>query len=142
MGNKLTYTTSCFMECTTATSSTTGGTIYDILSSSSSNRRVYGINVVNADNAANQVKLYLNDGIGTYQVGKINVTANSGNSTTNALTDLFNSTNIECVFTKTRDANGIPYLNLPTGWKIQMSFDLTIVSGTEFITTFVYGENY
>ncbi len=141
MGNKLIYTSSGFMECTVATASRTGGTIYDILGATSSNRRVYGISVVNADNAANPVKVYLNDGVNRYQVSNVNLAANSGNSTSVGLTNVFISTMGESVFCKTRDANGIPYFNLPANWKIQLSLTNTPGAG-EYVHTFVYGENY
>ena len=141
MGNKLTYTSSSFMQCTLATASTTGGTIYDILGATSSIRRLYGISVVSTDNAANPVKIYLNDGVNRYQVSNVNVVANSGNSTSAGLTNAFISTMGESVFCKTRDANGIPYFNIPANWKVQLSFTTTLGAG-ETIYTFVYGENY
>ncbi len=143
MAGALTFTSGCFMQCTIATASTTGGTIYDILSATSSvDRRVYALNVVSVDNNANPVKIFLNDGVNNIQVSNVNVVANSGNSTSTALTNVFTSVMGESVFCKTRDYNGIPYFNLPKGWSIRMSFTTTHTITTESIYTFVYGEYY
>ena len=129
------------MQCTIATGSVAGGAIYDILTATSSvDRRVYGINVSSTDNAANPVKIYLNDGTNNLQVSNVNVVANSGNGTT-ALTNVFISTLGESVFCKTRDANGLPYFNVPKNWSIRMSF-ATAPGAGETMYTFVYGEYY
>lgn len=139
----LTFTSECFMQCTVATSSRTGGTIYDILTATSSvDRRVYGISVVSNDNNANPVKIYLNDGTKDIQVCNVNVVANSGNATGTPLTDVFSSTMAESVLAKTRDANGVTYFNLPKNWSIRMSYLTTHAIPTERIYTFVFGENY
>jgi hypothetical protein len=130
------------MQCTIATVSVAGGTIYDILTTTSSvDRRVYGLNVTSTDNAANPVKIYLSDGTSTLQVSNVNVVANSGNSTATALTNVFTSTMGESVFCKTRDANGLPYFNVPKNWSMKISFATTPGVG-ETIYTFVYGEYY
>ena len=74
------------MQCTIATGSVAGGTVYDILTATSSvDRRVYGINVTSADNNVNPVKIYLNNGTTNIQVSNVNVVANSGNSSTLSL---------------------------------------------------------
>lgn len=143
MANTLTFTSGSFMQCTIATQSTTGGTIYDILSATSSvDRRVYGINVVSNDNGANPVKIYLNNGADNIQVSNVNVVANSGNNVTTSLTNIFTNIMGESVFCKTRDYNGIPYFNLPKNWSIRMSFLTTHGLTSEAIYTFVYGEYY
>ena len=143
MADALAFSAGSFMQCTVATSSTTGGTIYEILSAtSSSDRRVYGISVVSVDNGANPVKIYLHDGTSTIQVCNVNVPANSGNTTTAALTDIFSSTMAESVLAKNRDSNGVIYFNLPKNWSIKMSFQTTHGTSAEKIYTFVFGEYY
>lgn len=143
MAGALTFTSGAFMQCTVATSSTTGGTIYDILTATSSvDRRVYGLSIVSVDNNANPVKIYLNNGTDNIQVCNVNVVANSGNTITTALTDVFSSTMGEAVLAKTRDVNGVTYFNLPKNWSIRMSFLTTHGINTEKIYTFVFGENY
>ncbi len=130
------------MQCTSSTASRTGGTVFDILTATSSvDRKVYGLNVTSRDNLANPVRIWLNDGTNNLQVCVVNVVANSGNSTSTALTNVFASTTGEAVFAKTRDANGIPYLNLPKNWAIRMSLTNTPGAG-ETIYTFVFGEYY
>jgi hypothetical protein len=142
MANSLTFTSGAFMQCTVATASRTAGSIYDILTATSSvDRRLYGLSVVSADNAANPVKIYLNDGTNNIQLANINVVANSGNTTTTALTDCFSSTMAESVLAKTRDANGVTYFNLPKNWSIRISYANAIGAG-EALYTFVFGENY
>lgn len=142
MATELTFTTGCFMQCTIATGSVAGGTIYDILTATSSvDRRVYGINVTSADNNANPVKIYLNDGTNNIQVCNVNVVANSGNNTTTALTNVFTSTMGEAIFAKMRDSTGIAYFNIPKNWSIKLSFNTTPIVG-ETLYTFVYGEYY
>ena len=142
MSSSLTFTTGSFMQCTIATGSVVGGTVYDILTATSSvDRRVYGINVTSVDNNVNPVKIYLNDGTTNIQVSNVNVVANSGNSSTIALTNVFISTMGESVFCKTRDANGIPYFNIPKNWSIRLSFTTTPGVG-ETLYTFVFGEYY
>lgn len=143
MTNALTFTSNSFMQCTVSSSANqTGGTIFDVLSATSSvDRRVYGFAIVSADNNANPVKVYLNDGTIDVQVCNVNVAANSGNTTTTKLTDVF-STNLTESIRKTRDSNGIPYLSIPKGWSIRMSYLTTHTIGTEALYTFVFGENY
>lgn len=139
----LTFTSGPFMQCTVATSSRIGGTIYDILTATSSvDRRVYGISVVSNDNNVNPVKIFLNDGTKDIQVCNVNVVANSGNAVGTPLTDVFSSTMAESVLAKTRDANGVTYLNLPKNWSIRMSYLTTHTIPAERLYTFVFGENY
>jgi hypothetical protein len=131
------------MQCTVATSSRIGGTIYDILTATSSvDRRVYGISVVSNDNNVNPVKIFLNDGTKDIQICNVNVVANSGNAVGTPLTDVFSSTMTESVFAKTRDANGVTYFNLPKNWSIRMSYLTTHTIPAERLYTFVFGENY
>lgn len=143
MANSLTYTSACFMYSTNATASTTPGTKYDILTSSSSDRRLYGIGILSSDNAAQTIKIYLTSATTSvpYQVSSVNIPAGSGTNGTAAAVDVFASTMAESVFQKTRDANGLAYFNIPANWKLQMDFSGTLTS-PETITTHVFGETY
>lgn len=144
MAGALTFTSGAFMQCTVSSSANrTGGTVFDILTATSSvDRRVYGISVVSNDNNANPVKLFLNNGTTDIQFCNVNVVANSGNAVGTPLTDVFSSTMAESVLAKNRDNNGVTYLNLPKGWSIRMSYLTTHTIGTERLYTFVFGENY
>lgn len=142
MAEALTFTSGAFMQCTSSTASRTGGTIFDILTATSSvDRRVYGLSLVSTDNAANPVRIWLNNGTDNIQVANVNVVANSGNATTTALTDVFSSTVAEAVLAKTRDNTGVTYFNLPAGWSIRMSLTNT-PGAAETMYSFVFGENY
>lgn len=141
MADSLTFTNDCFMYCTGTTASTNPNTKYDILTATTSDRRVYGISVVSTDNAAQTVKLYLTSATTSvaYQMCTVNVPANSGN---NALAkDVFSDTQCESIFGKTREKNGRPYFTIPSNFKIQMDFGLPLGTG-EIIYTYVFGENY
>ena len=143
MANILTYASACFMYCTNATASTTPGTKYDILTSSASDRRVYGIGVLSSDNAAQTVKIYITSATTSipYQVCSVNIPAGSGtNGTANAV-DVFADKMGESVFQKTREANGSAYFNIPANWKLQMDFSGSLTS-PETIITHVFGETY
>lgn len=154
MAEGLTFTTGCYMHCTLATGSVAINTIYDILPATASvDRRVYGISVVSVNDVANPVKIWLNDGTADIQIATVNVLTNSGNKvttgadTTGAVTSIINSTMGESVFGKTRDSNGIPYLNLPKNWSIRLSFGTALavpptVAVAEKLYTFVFGEYY
>lgn len=144
MAGALTFTSGSFMQCTVSSQATrTGGTIFDILSATSSvDRRVYGLSIVSADNNANPVRIFLNDGTTDIQVCNVNVVANSGNAVGTPLTDVFSNTMGEAVLAKLRDNNGVTYFNLPRNWSIRMSYLTTHTIGTERLYTFVFGENY
>jgi hypothetical protein len=130
------------MQCTTSTASRTGGSIYDILSTTSSvDRKIYGINVVSTDNAANPIKLFINDGTYRILISNVNIPANSGNNVSTSAVNVMTSTMGEAALCKNRDMNGIPYFNLPKNWKMEMSYATTPGAG-ESIYTFVYGEYY
>lgn len=142
MSNILNYTTSAFIQCTTATASTTAGTIYDILTATASvDRRIYGLAFTSTSNAANAITIYLNNGSNNIQVCTINVPANSGSTTTSNPISVQNSTMGESVFMKNRDMNGLPYLNLPKNWSVRMQQSATLGVNMS-IYTFIYGENY
>ena len=131
------------MYCTGTTASTTPGTRYDILTSSSSHRRLYGIGVLSSDNAIQTIRIYLTSATTSvaHQISTINIPAGSGTNGTAAAVDAFASTMNESIFQKTRDANGLAYFNLPANWKIQMNFSGTLTS-PETIITHVFGETY
>jgi len=142
MATALTFRSGAFMQCTVSTASRPANTIFDILTATtSSDRRVYGLSIVNADNAANPVRLFLNDGTNNYQIANSNIVANSGNASGTALTDLFSSTLTEPVLGKTRDYNGVICFNLPKNWSMRISLSKA-PDAAEFLYTFVFGEYY
>ena len=142
MATSLTYASSCFMYCTNATASTTPGTKYDILTSSSSDRRVYGIGVLSSDNAIQTVKIYITSATTSvpYQICAVSVAGSGTNGSATAV-DVFASTMCESIFQTTREASGLAYFNIPANWKLQMDFSGSLIS-PETITTHVFGETY
>ena len=143
MGNKLLYTSSCFMYSTGVTASVNANTKYDILTSSSSDRRLYGIALLSSDNAVQTIKIYLTSATTSvvYQISSVSIPAGSGTNGTTPAVDVFASTMGESIFQKTRDPNGLAYFNVPANWKIQMDFNTTL-GLAETITTHVFGEIY
>ncbi len=124
------------------TSSIPINTRFDVLSSSASDRRVYGIAVLSTDNAVQTVKIHLNNDTVAIQVCAVSIPASSGTNGTATAVDVFGSTMGESVFQKTRDPNGLAYLNLPAGWSIQMEYNTSFTTAAESIITHIFGETY
>jgi mannose/fructose-specific phosphotransferase system component IIA len=130
------------MESKGITSSIPPNTNFDVLTSSVSNRRVYGFAVLSSDNAIQTIKIYLNDGTNVCQIYTVSIPASSGTNGTAVVVDVFGSTMGEAVFQKMRDTNGLAYFNLLAGWSIQMQYNTTFSTSTETITTHIFGEIY
>jgi hypothetical protein len=130
------------MQATIATASAVANTKYTILSSDATNaRRIYGISIACTFSSAETVTMWLNDGTTSYQAFMLNVPANSGNTTSAASVDIQGNLYGAALFQKQRDANGVPYFNLPAGWSIQYSFNTTLTT-TATIWLVVFGETY
>ena len=140
MAKSLTFTDLCFQQSKNITSAIAINTKFDVLSSSASNRRLYGFAVLSTDNATQTIKIHLNAGTGSIQVCTVSVAPSSGTNGTARAVDVFGSTMCESVFQKTRDPNGLAYFNIPAGWSIQMEYNTTLVAET--ITTHIFGEIY
>jgi hypothetical protein len=127
---------------TASSSNSSASTKYTILSADATYaRRVYGISITSTDAGAQTVTFFLNDGTVSYQVFQLSVAANSGNSTTVAAVDLMGSVYGAAVLQKQRDANGVPYLNLPAGWSLQYQYGTTLLAA-EGLFVIVFGETY
>jgi hypothetical protein len=142
MATSLTFTSAGFMQGSTYSVNTSANTKYDILSSDATyTRRIYGLSVTSTDAGAQTLKFHLHDGSATYQIFTLNIPLNSGNSTTVAAVDAFGSVYGASVFQKQRDANGVPYFNIPAGWKIQMEYNTALLAA-EGLFVLVFGETY
>lgn len=137
----LTFTNSCFMESKGITSSIAINTIFDVLSSSTSDRRLYGFAILSDDINTQTIKVHLSDGVSIIQVCAVSIPASSGTNATVAIADVFSSTTGQSVFQKKIDPNGLAYFNLPAGWSILMEYN-TALATTETITTHIFGEIY
>lgn len=143
MATTLLFTSSSFIIGTTmsATSSTSFATANDIMGGTYSyDKRIYGISATSTDTVARDMTVWLYTGTTGFQVGKIAIALSSGNTNAIAQVDVFGDSKFAPTFQKEADANGRPYLNLPTGWGIKVGTPQT-TAGT-IITTIVQGENY
>jgi hypothetical protein len=143
MASNLTFTSAPFMQGLTASSAnSSANTKYTILTADATyNRRVYGISIASTDAGAQTVTIWLNDGTSAYQVFVLSVAANSGNSTTVAAVDIMGSVYGAAVLQKQRDANGVPYFNLPAGWSLHYQYNTTLLAA-EALYVLVFGETY
>jgi hypothetical protein len=143
MANNLTFTSAPFLQGLTASSANSSvNTRYTILSTDATNaRRIYGISLTSTDAGAQTVTIYLNDGVSAYQLFQISITANSGNSTTVAAADIMGSVYGAALLQKQRDANGVPYFNLPATWSVQYTYNTTLLAA-EGLYILVFGETY
>ena len=142
MATSLTFTSGAFLQATLATASTATNTKFDILGSDVSSRRLYGIGICNTLGSAETVKFHLTSATTSvaYQIYTLNVPLSSGNITTAANIDAFGSVYGASVFNKQRDANGVPYFNIPPNWKLQAEFNTTLTAAT--MSFIVFGETY
>ena len=152
MATSLTFTSNSFtnmISFATASAATASGyqpsvsnTHYDITGATTSyDRRIYGINVTNTFATAETITVLLNDGTYKRQLFQLSVAASSGNSTSVGSVDLLGSSLGAGIFQKQKDANGIPYFNLPTGWSVSASYGTTLTGASLLIFT-TFGETY
>jgi hypothetical protein len=142
MATSLTFTSAGFMQGSTYSNATSANTKYDILSTDATyTRRIYGLSVTSTDAGAQTLKFHLHDGTQPFQIFTLNIPLNSGNITTAASVDAMGSVYGASVFQKQRDANGVPYFNIPAGWKIQMEYNTALLAA-EGLYVLVFGETY
>jgi hypothetical protein len=103
--------------------------------------RIYAIAVMSTDTVPHDVYLKINDGTTTYRMGTTNTVANAGNTNALITDDLFADAQLNAIFSKNIDANGVPYWNIPNGWSIVISLPVVVTSAKE-MNFFVYGEEY
>ena len=105
--------------------------------------RIYSIAVqTNSTNAANHV-LGLSSSAGIARLGTLAVTANSGFTAGTATFDFYGNALFAGVFQKQKDANGVPYFNLPPNTFLTMQTSASVfLSPTSTSSIFVNGEFY
>jgi len=94
--------------------------------------RIYSIAVsTNSTTAANHL-LAVSSSAGSARLGVLAVTANSGHTAGTATFDFFGNALFAAVFQKQKDANGVPYYNIPpnTFLTMQTSASVFLSSGT------------
>lgn len=127
----------------TGLSASSPNVVYDIMGGTTSyDRRIYGISSTNVNSASAQVlTMYLWDGTSSKQMFQVNVPANSGATFGTAPVDVFGNSNAASLFAKQKDANGVPYFNLPTGWSVRVSYNITL-TGVNYLILQTFGETY
>jgi hypothetical protein len=109
-------------------------------------RRIYGISVASTDantqGGANIPKVYLSDGVNSYQVSAKTITANYGNTITNGPVDILGDTNALPIFNKRCDITGVYYFNLPKNWSIKFNYVTTFDLSTDSLVFTSFGEIY
>jgi hypothetical protein len=142
MANTLTLTNTQYLGCISLTASAVPNTQYTVLSADANyDRRIYGLVVTTTDANTQNIILYLNDGVGTYQVSYNSLTANSGGSGVAPLDLQGNSLN-GSILGKRLDVMGVSYFNLPKGWSFRALYTGTQLSGVERVNFISHGELY
>lgn len=103
--------------------------------------RIYAIAVFSTDTVAHDVQIKINNGTTTFRMGTTNTVANAGNTNAIITDDLFADAQLNAMFSKNIDANGVPYWNIPNGWSIIIALSVVVTVAKE-MNFFVYGEEY
>lgn len=105
--------------------------------------RIYSIAVsTNSTTAANHL-LGLSSSAGIARLGVLAVTANSGYTAGTAVFDFYGNAVFAGVFQKQKDANGVPYYNLPPNTYLTMQTSASVfLSAGSTASIFVNGEFY
>ena len=151
MATSITFTSNSFINTismATASAATASGyqpsspnTHYDILGGTVSyDRRLYGINCTSTFGTAETVTIWLSNAFNR-QLYQVNIPLNSGNTTAAPAVDLFGSSNGASIFQKQKDANGVPYFNIPTGHSLKASYGTTL-TGAAVLNFVSFGETY
>jgi hypothetical protein len=151
MATSLTFTSNSFVytvSVATASAATASGfqpsspnTHYDILGGTVSyDRRLYGINCTSTFGTAETVTIWSSNTF-SRQLYQVNIPLNSGNTTAAPSVDLFGSSNGAGIFQKQKDANGVPYFNIPAGHSLKASYGTTL-TGAAVLNFVSFGETY
>lgn len=130
MATSLTFTSAAFAGATTINVTTAN---QPILVSNASDRRIYGISQTQTGTTAMTATIILNNGTTNYSIGL----GPAAGTVANVTTDIFGNSTLAAVFQKKKDANGVPYFDLPAGWSINVT-----QSSIAAINYVVIGETY
>lgn len=144
MANQLTLTNTPYLYCISLTSSSSANTAYTIVPSDSTyDRRIYGLSITNTS-AVNHLActLWLSNGTTDYQMGLVQINANSGNSISVGSTDVFTNSVFSGLLTfAMADNMGVWYFNLPKTWSLKFTYTNTLSAGNAMTFT-TFGEKY
>lgn len=124
-----------FIPVTIAHGGSAGCRIYGISGQTNSTTATGYFNLIYSSSVAGGTGIFL---------GTVPVLANAGNTTV-AASDIFGQSVVASVFQKQKDANGVPYFNMPSGSIIQIkssgSITTQMTSGTA-LNIITFGEFY
>jgi hypothetical protein len=130
MANSLTFTGSAFGVATNIAATAAN---QSILSSDTADRRIYGISQTQTGTTAMTADIFLNNGTTNFLIGS----GPAAGTVAKVTTDIFGNSTLAAVFQKKKDANGVPYFDLPAGWSINVT-----QSSVASINYLVIGESY
>jgi hypothetical protein len=130
MATSLTFTSAAFAVATNIAATTANQTI---LTSNASDRRIYVISQTQTGTTAMTATIFLNNGSTNFSIGL----GPAAGKVAIVTTDIFGSSTLAAIFQKKKDANGVPYFDLPAGWSINVT--QSSISSVNYI---VSGETY
>jgi hypothetical protein len=77
--------------------------------------------------------IFLNNGSTNFSIGL----GPAAGTVANITTDIFGNSTLAAIFQKKKDANGVPYFDLPAGWSINVT-----QSSISSVNYLVSGETY
>lgn len=130
MGSSLTFTSGAFAVATNIAATTANQTI---LTTNASDRRIYSISQTQIGTTAMTATIFLNNGSTNFSIGL----GPAAGTVVNITTDIFGNSTLAAIFQKKKDANGVPYFDLPAGWSINVT-----QSSISSVNYLVSGETY
>ena len=130
MGSSLTFTSAAFAVATNIAATTSNQII---LTSNASDRRIYSISQTQTGTTAMTATIFLNNGSANFSIGL----GPAAGTVANITTDIFGNSTLAAIFQKKKDANGVPYFDLPAGWSINVT-----QSSISSVNYLVSGETY
>lgn len=130
MATSLTFTSAAFAVATNIAATTANQTI---LTSNASDRRIYAISQTQTGTTAMTATIFLNNGSANFSIGL----GPAAGTVANVTTDIFGNSTLAAIFQKKKDANGVPYFDLPAGWSINVT-----QSSAGSVNYLVSGETY
>lgn len=144
MADQLTLTNTPHLYCISLTSSSSANTTYTIVPADSTyDRRIYGLSITNTS-AVNHLActLWLSNGTTDFQMGLVQINANSGNNISTGATDVFTNSVFSGLLTYAMADNmGVWYFNLPKTWSLKFTYTNTLSVGNAMTFT-TFGEKY
>ena len=103
-----------------------------------SGSRIYSIAVALNSTAAT-LQLNLSGSFGSARISTLSITAQSGFTAGTAIFDFFGNAVAAGIFQKQKDANGVPYYNIPATWTLTAQLS---ANSTATASIHVFGETY